>query len=75
MPKHWLPPSLMPLLEVLIFERKNWAEEQQRKHQELAQLLAKAELQIGQLEAQLAAKIPLLPKAAGGRQKIMLLNL
>jgi transposase len=53
LPKHWLPPSLMPLLEVLIFERKNWAEEQQRQNTKMADALAKAEGEIAKLQAEL----------------------
>jgi transposase len=43
----------MPLLEVLIFERKNWAEEQQRQNAKMADALAKAEEEIAKLQAEL----------------------
>uniref|UniRef100_A0A915LPK7 FHA domain-containing protein n=1 Tax=Meloidogyne javanica TaxID=6303 RepID=A0A915LPK7_MELJA len=53
LPRHWLPPSLMPLLEVLIFERKNWADEGQKKEHELAESLKEANEKIKKLEAEL----------------------
>ncbi|CAK5093887.1 unnamed protein product [Meloidogyne enterolobii] len=53
LPRHWLPPSLMPLLEVLIFERKNWADEGQKKEHELTESLKEANEKIKRLEAEL----------------------
>jgi len=43
----------MPLLEVLIFERKNWADEGQKKEHELAESLKEANEKIKKLEAEL----------------------
>lgn len=31
MPKHWLPPSIIPILKILIYEHKNRLEDQERK--------------------------------------------
>lgn len=31
MPKHWLPPSLIPLLKILIYEYKNRFDEYNRR--------------------------------------------
>ncbi|KAL7076717.1 hypothetical protein ACQ4LE_003578, partial [Meloidogyne hapla] len=52
LPRHWLPPSLMPLLEVLIFERKNWADEGQKKELKLNELLKEANEKIKRLETE-----------------------
>uniref|UniRef100_A0A914L7U3 FHA domain-containing protein n=1 Tax=Meloidogyne incognita TaxID=6306 RepID=A0A914L7U3_MELIC len=57
LPRHWLPPSLMPLLEVLIFERKNWADEGHKKEHELTESLKEANEKIKRLEAELEKRI------------------
>uniref|UniRef100_A0A914H197 Uncharacterized protein n=1 Tax=Globodera rostochiensis TaxID=31243 RepID=A0A914H197_GLORO len=48
--KHWLPPSLSPLLQVLIFEHRNRIEEQKRQEREASEALAQATRKIVELE-------------------------
>uniref|UniRef100_A0A183CFB8 Trichohyalin-like n=1 Tax=Globodera pallida TaxID=36090 RepID=A0A183CFB8_GLOPA len=49
--KHWLPPSLSPLLQVLIFEHRNRIEEQKRQERAASEALAQATRKIAELEA------------------------
>lgn len=70
LPRHWLPPSLMPLLEVLIFERKNWADEGQKKEHELAESLKEANEKIKKLEAELKKSLNGPQSSADPLQKI-----
>ncbi|KAL3098735.1 hypothetical protein niasHT_024489 [Heterodera trifolii] len=51
--KHWLPPSLSPLLQVLIFEHRNRMEEQKRQQREATDALAEATRKIAELEKEL----------------------
>uniref|UniRef100_A0A915DX81 Uncharacterized protein n=1 Tax=Ditylenchus dipsaci TaxID=166011 RepID=A0A915DX81_9BILA len=53
MSKHWLPPSLLPLLKILIYEHKNQLEDQKRRDAEYLSEKSKADTKIAKLEKQL----------------------
>jgi len=63
----------MPLLEVLIFERKNWADEGQKKEHELTESLKEANEKIKRLEAELEKRILNGPQNSAGYYLIYLI--
>ncbi|KAI1728621.1 hypothetical protein DdX_00816 [Ditylenchus destructor] len=56
MQKHWLPPSLLPLLKILIYEYRNRLEDQRRKEAEHMDSIAKLDVKIAELEELLESK-------------------
>ncbi|KAF7638971.1 FHA domain-containing protein, partial [Meloidogyne graminicola] len=56
LPKHWLPPSLIPILEILIFERKNWIDERQKRENQMVEAFNETNEKIKKLEKELNNK-------------------
>ncbi|KAH7727044.1 Protein Y53G8AL.1 [Aphelenchoides avenae] len=70
MPKHWLPPSIIPILKILIYEHKNRLEDQERKEAEYVMNVKNQAMRIVDLEKMLEAHLSQLHQTENEKREI-----